>query len=123
MRFFRISVGDYVVVRSGNYPVPIFDMNRVFVKAFGYDRCRIYDDRNAMIVSFKLSALPPNGHLILRSYMNSDSDPALKRLVFVLTPRRFNWKLIDAAAGLFFRKDSIVSFKPRKYVNCTAEKI
>lgn len=123
MRYFRISVGDYVFVRSGNYPLPIFDMNRVFVKAFGYDRCRIYDDRNSLIASFKLDALPPNGHLILRSYMKSESDPKLKRLVFVLSPRRSNWKIIDAAVGLFFRKDRIVSFKPRKYVNCTAEKI
>ena len=112
-----------MVVRRGNYPLPIFDMNRVFVKAFGYERCRIYDDRNSLIASFKLDALPPNGHLFLRSYMMAESDPALKRVIFVLSPRRSNYKIINAAVGMFFRKDQKVSFVPRKFENCTAEKI
>lgn len=120
MRFFRITVGDRVFVKSGDYPMPVFDMSRVFVKSFGYDRCRIYDDRNALIASFKFDSLPPNGHLSLRSYMKSGSDSKLKRLVFVLSPQRANWKIL---LGSIFRKDRVVTFRPRKYVNCTAEKI
>lgn len=123
MRFFRISVGKYVIVNGGNYPLPVFDMNSVFIKAFGYERCRIYGDRKSPIASFKLDSLPPNGHLFLRSYMKSDSGQTFKKLVFVLSPRWSDWKIINATVGLFLRKDQAVTFKPREFVNCTAEKI
>lgn len=123
-RFFRITVGDYVIVRSGNYPLPSFDMSRVFVKALGYDRCIIYDERNAPIASFRLDALPPNGHLFLRSYMAAEETrTSFKRLIFVLNPRLSDNRIINAILGSILRKVKTVTFNPREFENCEAEKI
>lgn len=121
MRYFRITVGNIMYVRNGVYFVQDFDMNKVFIKSFGYDSLRIYDHQKTLLVSIRLDSLPGDGHLCLRKHLPANVDSDLKRLVFVLSTIRSRWKIINTLTGLLYRKNRVITFEPHEYSNITAE--
>lgn len=122
-RHFKLTVGNFIFVRSGTYNIPEFDMDKIFIKTIGYDICRIYNHKNDAIAVIRLDTLHPDGHFFLRSHLSPKTETPLKRLIFVFYPRLSKFKIVNYLVQFLFRKKPTISVLTANFTNCTAEVI